>query len=213
MRIITINLPETYIKTIEHLIGDKALYPSRSELIRVAVREFLIRELQSANQMENLIAKKDQIIYSQPKQTEIIIKEILMPNPITKQSNEDKKPAQSEIKPIIEKPKEIPKSPEDSKQLINKPNSIQIPKEKKELDNEYAKVKARVKTLIREINEINRKPTEQIMGGFKIVPKELINKKHELKMIIEENKGKFNFEPIIESVLKETPQTRVLTNP
>ena len=48
MRIITVNLPESYIHAIEHLIGENAMYPSRSELIRVAVREFLIKELSTA---------------------------------------------------------------------------------------------------------------------------------------------------------------------
>lgn len=48
MRIITINLPESYIRAIEHLIGDAGIYPSRSELIRVAVREFLIKEMGAA---------------------------------------------------------------------------------------------------------------------------------------------------------------------
>ncbi len=48
MRIITVNLPESYLKAIDHLTGENAIYPSRSELIRVAVREFLIKELNSA---------------------------------------------------------------------------------------------------------------------------------------------------------------------
>jgi len=33
------------------LVGEDGLYPSRSELIRVAVREFLIKELKRANEM------------------------------------------------------------------------------------------------------------------------------------------------------------------
>ena len=48
MKIITVNLPVPYIKTIEGLVGDKGLYPSRSELIRVALRDFLIKELEIA---------------------------------------------------------------------------------------------------------------------------------------------------------------------
>jgi hypothetical protein len=46
VKIITVNLPVTYLKAIDNLVGDKSLYPSRSELIRVAVRDFLIRELE-----------------------------------------------------------------------------------------------------------------------------------------------------------------------
>jgi len=48
MKIITVNLPTAYIITIKSLIGDSGLYPSRSELIRVAVRDFLIKELKIA---------------------------------------------------------------------------------------------------------------------------------------------------------------------
>ena len=42
------NLPVSYLKAIESLTGNEGLYPSRSELIRVAVREFLIKELEAA---------------------------------------------------------------------------------------------------------------------------------------------------------------------
>ncbi len=48
MKIITVNLPIQYINTIKTLVGDSGLYPSRSELIRVAVRDFLIKELKTA---------------------------------------------------------------------------------------------------------------------------------------------------------------------
>ncbi|MBA7492428.1 hypothetical protein ES702_02978 [subsurface metagenome] len=48
MKIVTINVPESYIDFINKLIGFNGLYPSRSELIRCAVREFLIKELKMA---------------------------------------------------------------------------------------------------------------------------------------------------------------------
>ena len=48
LRIVTVNLPVSYLNAIETLTGNDGLYPSRSELIRVAVRNFLIRELESA---------------------------------------------------------------------------------------------------------------------------------------------------------------------
>ncbi len=51
MKIVTVNIPESYIETIAKLVGNHGLYPSRSELIRVAVREFLIKELKMANDM------------------------------------------------------------------------------------------------------------------------------------------------------------------
>ena len=48
MRIITVNLPISYLIAIKKLTGENGLYPSRSELIRVACREFLIKELEAA---------------------------------------------------------------------------------------------------------------------------------------------------------------------
>ena len=48
IRIITVNIPESYIRAIKVLTGDGSLYPSRSELVRVAVREWIIKELESA---------------------------------------------------------------------------------------------------------------------------------------------------------------------
>lgn len=45
MRIVTCNLPEPFISAMEKLISEYGLYPSRSELIRVATREFIIKEL------------------------------------------------------------------------------------------------------------------------------------------------------------------------
>lgn len=51
MKIVTVNVPESYIDAINKLIGENGLYPSRSELIRCAVREFLIKELKLAKKM------------------------------------------------------------------------------------------------------------------------------------------------------------------
>lgn len=53
MKIITINVPVTYLKMIDGLTGENRLYPSRSELIRVAVRDFLMRELEAAKSFSN----------------------------------------------------------------------------------------------------------------------------------------------------------------
>lgn len=55
MRVITVNIPVPYLKTIDGLVGEKALYPSRSEIIRVAVREFLIKELATAKSFGNFL--------------------------------------------------------------------------------------------------------------------------------------------------------------
>jgi antitoxin ParD1/3/4 len=45
MKIITINLPEKYLNAIQAL-NDLGIYPSRSEAIRIALRDFLRDELQ-----------------------------------------------------------------------------------------------------------------------------------------------------------------------
>ncbi len=61
MKIVTVNVPEAYLEAINKLIGGNGLYPSRSELIRCAVREFLIKELKRAKNiaMYNSEPKKE----------------------------------------------------------------------------------------------------------------------------------------------------------
>ena len=54
MKIITINLPEKYldaIKSLNEYFPDK--YPSRSEAIRIALRDFLADELEMYKQLNN----------------------------------------------------------------------------------------------------------------------------------------------------------------
>ncbi len=45
MKIVTVNLPEYQIEEIKGLVGENGIFPSRSELIRVAIRDFLITEI------------------------------------------------------------------------------------------------------------------------------------------------------------------------
>lgn len=52
MKIVTVNVPESYIEAIKKLVGRNGLYPSRSELIRCATREFLLKELKLAETMK-----------------------------------------------------------------------------------------------------------------------------------------------------------------
>lgn len=59
MKIITINVPERYLDAIRKLVGKGGLYPSRSELVRVATREFLIKELRLAKLMTKKNAVDD----------------------------------------------------------------------------------------------------------------------------------------------------------
>ena len=44
MKIITINLPAKVLKIVDILSGENGIYPSRSEMIRDAIKEFIMRE-------------------------------------------------------------------------------------------------------------------------------------------------------------------------
>ncbi len=44
VRLVTLHLPDLYVDNIEALI-DKGVYPNRSEVIRLAVRDLLKNEL------------------------------------------------------------------------------------------------------------------------------------------------------------------------
>ena len=59
IKIVTVNIPEPYINAIDKLTGHDGLYPSRSELIRVAVRDFLIKELKNAKEMSEYYKKPE----------------------------------------------------------------------------------------------------------------------------------------------------------
>lgn len=51
MKIVTINLSEPHIKALQ-VLQDVGLYPSRSEAIRVAIRDFLQKELGFAQNID-----------------------------------------------------------------------------------------------------------------------------------------------------------------
>jgi len=48
MRVVTICLPETYVDGMDKLIA-KEMYPNRSEVIRIAIRDLLVEELWGQN--------------------------------------------------------------------------------------------------------------------------------------------------------------------
>jgi Arc/MetJ-type ribon-helix-helix transcriptional regulator len=48
MRVVTICLPESYVEGMDALIK-KDMYPSRSEVIRIAIRDMLVAELWKDN--------------------------------------------------------------------------------------------------------------------------------------------------------------------
>lgn len=45
MKVLTVNIPEKWLETMDALIGSEGAYPSRSEIFRAAIREFLLEEL------------------------------------------------------------------------------------------------------------------------------------------------------------------------
>lgn len=59
MKILTINVPKSFILAIEKLVGDDKNYPSRSELVRFATRLFLIEEMKIAKQVKDASDKED----------------------------------------------------------------------------------------------------------------------------------------------------------
>lgn len=83
MRIITVNLPESYLKVIDGLTGGKGLYPSRSELIRVAIREFLIRELEASKSFQQFQQNKQNKTQKEPQK---IDENLFVQVPINEQS-------------------------------------------------------------------------------------------------------------------------------
>lgn len=60
MKIVTVNVYESYVDAIEKLTGENGLYPSRSELIRCAVRKFLIKELKSARNQKKQESEEEE---------------------------------------------------------------------------------------------------------------------------------------------------------
>jgi len=66
MRIITVNLPQAFLDAIEGLVGETGLYSSRSELIRVAVREWLLREMAGAQAYLELTKRKEGLVPPPP---------------------------------------------------------------------------------------------------------------------------------------------------
>lgn len=64
MKIVTVNLPQNILNAIESLIGENGLYPSRSELVRVAIREYLIQEIESAKSFKKYMEHKEKLKFA-----------------------------------------------------------------------------------------------------------------------------------------------------
>lgn len=53
MKIVTINLSEPHVKALQ-ILQDLGMYPSRSEAIRVAIRDFLMKEIGFAQKFDEI---------------------------------------------------------------------------------------------------------------------------------------------------------------
>ena len=52
MRVVTTHLPEHFIKALDKLVEAK-IYPNRAEAIRIAVRDLIMRELPTIEELTN----------------------------------------------------------------------------------------------------------------------------------------------------------------
>lgn len=75
MQIVTVNLPSIFIDAIQKLT-DQGLFPSRSEAIRVALRDFLKTELEMVESLLDLSENKEKQIISENPQKKIDMRTI-----------------------------------------------------------------------------------------------------------------------------------------
>lgn len=68
MKIVTINVPTPLLAALEKMT-DYGLYPSRSEALRVALRDFLARELQLAQRLKQVQEEKQGVAAPCPSPT------------------------------------------------------------------------------------------------------------------------------------------------
>ncbi|MHA1749577.1 MAG: ribbon-helix-helix domain-containing protein [Promethearchaeota archaeon] len=72
MQIVTVNLPSFYVDAIAKLTK-QGLYPSRSEAIRVALMDFLKKELKMVEALLSIKQNKDETIETDVKKEKKII--------------------------------------------------------------------------------------------------------------------------------------------
>lgn len=53
MKIVSAHIPKSHVRAMEHLVGKDGLYPSRSELVRAAIKEYLIDKLKMIKRAES----------------------------------------------------------------------------------------------------------------------------------------------------------------
>lgn len=80
MRVLTVNLPISYLNAIKKLTGENGIYHSRSELIRISVREFLIKELESGKSFAKFQTKSAFTkLYPPPVEKEVKLETVSVP--------------------------------------------------------------------------------------------------------------------------------------
>jgi len=82
LKIVTVNVPESYIDVIGRLVGENGLYPSRSELIRCAVREFLIKELKMAKSIQKYNNESEMQDFDDKKYVRVPVEDINEDEPV-----------------------------------------------------------------------------------------------------------------------------------
>lgn len=78
MQIVTVNVPRIYLDALDKMKED-GLYPSRSEMLRVAIHDFIIQELDLLSTMletKNPDIPNDEIIQKKKKPTKIDMRSI-----------------------------------------------------------------------------------------------------------------------------------------
>jgi Arc/MetJ-type ribon-helix-helix transcriptional regulator len=71
MQIVTINIPKIYIQIMAKLI-QQGLYKSRSDLLRVAIKDFLIKELELLDAMIDIKTLKIESCIPHPVENQAI---------------------------------------------------------------------------------------------------------------------------------------------
>ena len=62
MKLITLNIPEVYLKDLDELVKED-LYPNRAEAIRVAVRDMLVNEVWDKKKIKD-IELQNMVLYA-----------------------------------------------------------------------------------------------------------------------------------------------------
>lgn len=94
MTIVSANIPVEYLEMGDNLVGKDGLYSSRSELLRYAIREFLLKKLKVLEKIE--LNQESPLSEDNPPQKEDSTQNHYIRIPIGK--NDNKYPSEKEFK-------------------------------------------------------------------------------------------------------------------